>query len=232
MALDEALLRTRPGRTVLRTYAWAPPALSLGYFQELDPEEIAAVLRPEYGLVRRPTGGRAIFHGDEVTYAIVSPTGDPLVPRDALGAYRVVHSLLIRALARIGCRADFRGESGLESEAAGPEDELFCFYNSTAFDLAKGGRKLVGSAQRRTRHGLLMHGSIPLGPNPLTPRAACAGSDRETFEAALAEEAEAGLSITLTPSEPTAKERTLALRLAETRYAADSWTFRRTSTRA
>jgi lipoate-protein ligase A len=226
MALDEALLRTGPVRLTLRTYRWDPWSLSLGYFQTVDREEVERFLEGGFGLVRRPTGGGAIFHGPEVTYAVAWPTGFPGLPRDAEGAYGIVHGALARALGSLGVPTELRNDSALLSDT-GREGEFWCFYHSVAFDLVREGRKLVGSAQRRTRRGFLMHGSIPLEENPLTPEAAFAPAGAEEVSAALARELGLALGGDPEPGEATREEEATADRLARERYADPRWTFRR-----
>jgi lipoate-protein ligase A len=227
MALDEALLRAKPVRPTLRTSAWAPWSLSLGYFQAARRSETDRVTATGYGLVRRMTGGGAIFHGDEVTYSVVWPLDLPGVPRDTIGSYRLFHGLLARALKRLGVPAEPRGGRTLLSDTAAGAGEFWCFYHSVPFDLAARGRKLVGSAQRRTARGFLLHGSIPLGPNPFTPRAACAGVSREALEEAILAEWAAAFGAPPEPAAPTPAEREAAGRFAADRFALDSFTFRR-----
>jgi lipoate-protein ligase A len=227
MALDEALLRAEPVVPTLRTYAWAPWSLSLGYFQAARRTEIDRVTAAGYGLVRRMTGGGAIFHGDEVTYSVVWPLDLPGIPRDTLGSYRLFHGLLARALKRLGIPAEPRGGRRLLSDSTAGRDEFWCFYHSVPFDLAARGRKLVGSAQRRTARAFLLHGSIPLAANPFTPRAASAGAGREALEKAILGEWAATFGGPPEPSPPTAAERDAAARLAAERYSRGSFTFRR-----
>jgi lipoate-protein ligase A len=226
MALDEALLRADPVQLTLRTYRWDPWSLSLGYFQEVRREEVERLLADGHGLVRRPTGGGAIFHGPELTYAVVWPTGFPGLPRDAEGAYDVVHGALARALGGLGVATAPRNDAPLESDT-GREGEFWCFYHSVAFDLVLDGRKLVGSAQRRTRRGFLMHGSIPLRQNPLTPEAAWADTGPEEVSGAVARELALALDAAPEPGRPTAEEEAIADRLARRRYAEPGWTYRR-----
>ncbi len=116
MARDEALLRVPAPRPTLRTYTWAPWTLSLGYFQDVSPERVAGFRARGLGVVRRPTGGGAIFHADELTYAFVCPTGTPGVPDDAVGAYDLVHGAIARALARQGTDSAVRGDTPLASD--------------------------------------------------------------------------------------------------------------------
>ena len=173
MALDEALLRADSIVPTLRTYSWDPWTLSLGYFQAADPDRLARMREEGFGITRRATGGGAIFHGPELTYAVICPLDEPGFPREVEGAYDVVHGFIRAALTELGAPAEMRGDRLLRSDTTAPE-EFWCFYHSTSFDLVLGDRKLVGSAQRRSGLGFLMHGSIPIAANPfisIAPRA-------------------------------------------------------------
>jgi len=229
MALDEALLRVPDARPTLRTYTWSPFTLSLGYFQRVSRERVADFRARGFGVVRRPTGGGAIFHADELTYAFVCPTGTSGVPDDAVGAYDLVHGAIARALARQGTESAVRGDTTLVSDTGVP-NEFWCFYKSSEFDLISSGRKLVGSAQRRTGRGFLMHGSIPVSSNEETPEAADAGTTADALADLFAEELATGLSVDLPRGEMTDAELAAARALLSNRYASDRWTFRRTTT--
>lgn len=226
MALDEALLRSPAPRPTLRTYTWDPSTLSLGYFQRIDRRRVEALIAPGYGLVRRSTGGGAIFHSRELTFSVICPLGDPRLPAKTLEAYEVVHGAVIRALAGLGVHAEFRGETVPISESDSPEEDFFCFYKSVAFDLVAGKRKLVGSAQRRTGRCFLMHGSIPVGVNSLTPKAAAVGAPPEEVARALATEMAVFAGAPLLEAEPTRAESDLAEEFEQTRFGCDAWTFR------
>lgn len=156
MALDEALMRraVHTGVPILRIYSWSTPTLSFGRNQSAigryDPERITA---RGIGVVRRPTGGRAILHHREVTYSVTAPV-------DALGSaresYARINRLLLYGLERLGVAA--RVETGV-GRAPRPTDAP-CFEVPVAGELSVGGRKLAGSAQWRDGGGLLQHGSI------------------------------------------------------------------------
>jgi len=212
MALDEALLRADPIVPTLRTYAWNPWTLSLGYFQMTDPDVIASVRGEGLGVVRRPTGGGAIFHGPELTYAVICPL--------------VVHGILSLALGELGTPAEMRGNRILCSDTR-CDGEFWCFYDSTSFDLVLGDRKLVGSAQRRTGRGFLMHGSIPLAQNRFTPETATAGASYDELEEALARAAADTLGVRLIPGVPTPEETESSRHLTRSRYQTEEWIFRR-----
>jgi lipoate-protein ligase A len=229
MALDEALLRTASPRPTLRTYQWDPWTLSLGYFQAVRREVVASFRAKGYGVVRRNTGGGAIFHGPELTYSVVCPTGTPGVPDDAVGAYDLVHGAIRRALRTTGTESETRGDTELLSDTGIP-GEFWCFYKSSEFDLVSARRKLVGSAQRRTGRGFLMHGSIQALPNPETPEAADAGTDPQDLAQLVAGELADALGVEFLEEGMSAEELTLAADLERDRYATDRWTLRRVET--
>jgi lipoate-protein ligase A len=168
MAMDEAMLEAAAGgeSAYLRFYGWAVPTLSLGYFQRMA--EVRSDPRWEgRPAVRRPTGGGAIWHHHEVTYAVAVPPTSPLVrPNTAL--YRAVHGAIAGLLAERGLQARRRGEGGpLRGNA--PERPLLCFTGSDPEDIVGSGHKWVGSAQRRRDGAVLQHGSILLARSPEVP---------------------------------------------------------------
>jgi lipoate-protein ligase A len=165
MAVDEAIMRARAEGLVpptLRLYRWHPPAVSLGRFQALDARlDTHAIHARGYGLVRRPTGGRAILHADELTYSVVVRERDLEGGEALMSSYREISRGIETGLAYLGVQATAgRGEaSGGGSERALP---TICFAKAARCDLVAEGRKIVGSAQTRSRGVILQHGSIPL----------------------------------------------------------------------
>jgi len=163
MAIDEALLR-RPGPAVLRLYGWRPHAVSLGYFQPLA---AFADLPPGTEIVRRSTGGGAIWHADELTFALTADAA--LLPRELDASYALVHDALALALADVGVPV-VRVPDGASCGAR--PTSPWCFEHPGRHDLVDGSRrKLVGSAQRRIRGParVLHHGSIVLHRPARTP---------------------------------------------------------------
>ncbi len=165
MAVDEAILHARAEGQVeptLRLYRWQPPAVSLGRFQELDERIDPAVIRERgYGLVRRPTGGRAILHNDELTYSVVVRHTDIEGGEALMSSYRRISQGIEAGLALLGVKARMGGERGGDREPGRPLPTI-CFAKAARCDLVSAGRKVVGSAQTRTRGCVLQHGSIPL----------------------------------------------------------------------
>ena len=210
MGVDEALLATaiRVGLPTLRFYRWRGPWLSLGYAQRVDPAQLDACSCAGIGIVRRVTGGRAVLHGGDLTYAIAAREAD--LPPGLLGSYELVAGALTRALATLGVealavprvRARTRFEAGAGSETRGrsetrtgsaaharPETRapswqrrasFDCFASAAGYEIVAAGRKLAGSAQRRAGGGILQHGSIRLTPDPAAIQRACAIDGRRS----------------------------------------------------
>jgi lipoate-protein ligase A len=167
MAVDEALLEAYdtpapPSRPTLRLYGWTPPALSLGSRQPAAGAHDRAYLRAEnIDLVRRPTGGRAVLHEHERTYALVASLGRAPFAGGVVDVYRSIARALVAGLRRLGLEAD-DGEAIEAGPDPGPLGFPICFERAGAFEIAVAGRKLVGSAQVRRRGAFLQHGSIPM----------------------------------------------------------------------
>lgn len=164
MAVDEVLLDEAASGEglVLRTYAWAEPTLSIGYFQDAS-ERLAHPASLACPLVRRLTGGGAIVHDRELTYSVVLPADDPLA-RTRERLYREFHESLIECLADWSIEAMVWGKAGEASPAP-----FLCFQRRTELDVVLGPGKIAGSAQRRRRAAVLQHGSILLQRSTAAP---------------------------------------------------------------
>jgi lipoyl(octanoyl) transferase len=161
MAVDQALLEEaeRSGRAVLRLYRWDPPCLSFGRNEPaLARYDRAAIERLGLDVVRRPTGGRAVWHEHEVTYAVAAPIAAFGSLRES---YFEIHSRLAAALRDLG----------IEATLAAPPDRptvrlsdrpASCFALAVGGEVLAGGRKVIGSAQVRQGRAFLQHGSILL----------------------------------------------------------------------
>lgn len=162
MAIDEAIQQGVAAGTAsptLRLYSWEPPCLSLGRAQRVRDADRAALQAAGIDLVRRPTGGRAILHVDELTYSLTVPLSDPLVAGTVVESYRRLSAGLARGMERLGlsgCAADRqavrRGRSGGAA----------CFDGTSHYEITFDGKKLIGSAQARAGGVVLQHGSLPL----------------------------------------------------------------------
>lgn len=153
MALDEALLeghRLGLSPPTLRVTRWRQPTLSLGYAQKLEGLNLAACRAHGVELVRRPTGGRAVLHAGDFTYAFIGSG----LPAGVAASYRAISEAVARALAHLGL------ESALVSGRPGGGRPADCFAVATQADLCAAGAKLVGSAQTRRAGAVLQHGSL------------------------------------------------------------------------
>jgi lipoate-protein ligase A len=182
MAIDETLLELHlAGKTpaTLRFYGWKPPAVSFGYSQKVSERTVKNVQAAGYEAVRRPTGGRAVLHEGELTYCFVgsSPQQEgldfrpPQEVQEQLGLdqgspYEGFLAASVNEAYKQICRALIAGftEMGVSTDL-GKSDSAYkdfqdCFQATTQADLHYQGKKLVGSAQLRRRHGVLQHGSI------------------------------------------------------------------------
>src|ERR1043166_3427968 len=156
MAWDEALMARarRTGEAVLRVYAWSAPTLSLGRNQAArDAYDLEGAERRGVGIVRRPTGGRALLHDHEVTYSVTAPEAFDPSPR---GAYERINLVLLDALRALGVPAVV----ATVSARARPPGLSPCFDEPSAGEIVLDSRKLVGSAQWREAGAMLQHGSI------------------------------------------------------------------------
>lgn len=157
MARDQALLEAadRSGGAFLRLYRWSPACLSFGRNEPAQAcYDREAIERLGLDVVRRPTGGRAVWHDAEVTYAVAAPVAWFGSLRDG---YRAIHARLVEALRALGVPAECAADGRQPALHAGP-----CFASPASGEIVVHGRKLVGSAQVRHGSALLQHGSILL----------------------------------------------------------------------
>ena len=156
MATDAALLdeADRSGRAFLRLYRWSPPCLSFGRHEPATTRyDRAAIARLGLDVVRRPTGGRAVWHEHEVTYAVAAPVA-------AFGSLReTIHARLAAALRALGANAELATDGPTVRLSDGPTG---CFASPVGGEVLIGDRKVVGSAQVRRGAAFLQHGSILL----------------------------------------------------------------------
>ena len=162
MAVDEAILESTTRGDVpptLRLFAWQPACLSLGYAQSAADVDRERLAQRGWDLVRRPTGGKAILHTDELTYSVTGPQTEPRLAGSVLESYRRLSTALLKALHLLGIPAQSQAEVlHSEAESKGP----VCFEVPSNYEITVGGKKLIGSAQARRHEGVLQHGTLPL----------------------------------------------------------------------
>lgn len=254
MALDEALLKSTASKfapPTLRLYSWEPAALSLGFAQPFSDVDMGLLQGKYWDMVRRPTGGRAILHVDELTYSITAPLDEPLLTGNLLESYRTISRALLLALKVLGVTANGDKEylPGMTPVMPNP----VCFETPSNYEITTQGKKLIGSAQARKYGGLLQHGSLPLFGDLTRITQVLRYEDSQarqtaaenllahavtlenvlgkvislhTAEEAFIEGISAEFNIHLVPSSPTDYELELANDLMLTKYGSPEWTNR------
>lgn len=255
MARDEAVFLQslrRPTPTI-RFYSWLTPAVSVGYFQQIEGDvDLAACVGRGVDIVRRPTGGKAVFHAHDWTYAVAGRAGQNGFPDDILGTYRILSRCLIAGLRELGI------EAGMAEEGRPAPDTpvgASCFSAPSRYELLVNGRKICGSAQVRSRGSFLQHGSLLLDFDPSrTAELLLAGRgerersidhlrrsvtslrqegvtppDMATLCGVMKRAFESELDIELAEESMTPQEEALANRLLREKYADDEWNLKASS---
>jgi lipoate-protein ligase A len=231
MALDQAILEwisADPTFAVFRTYEWQPATLSLGYFQksvdvESDPRWLGVPL------VRRPTGGGAIWHHHELTYSLVIPHTHAGASRTT-DLYRLVHDAIAVVLRTAGLAAQRRQIAREKILNARP---FLCFTDRDPEDIVIRDVKVVGSAQRRLPGAVLQHGSLLLKQSPRTPELLGIGdlgsveSAPRSWSALLQNQILAAMGFFPEVGDLAAKVQDRAQVLEHTAYRDVGWTHRR-----
>ena len=227
MAIDEAILQAVAANEVpatMRFYRWSEPTISLGYFQKHDKLLGQDKVIQAMAVVRRQTGGGAILHDDELTYALILPLDKSA---DIEDTYRLVHDAFCAGLAACGVGAEYRGggDGGHERAQRGP---FFCFARTHRLDLMIGNDKLLGSAQRRIKNAVLQHGSLILDRHftQQPSAAACPASkpplDVQSLIATVAAAVSKGLGLRVVEGVLTGTEQQRQKELHR-KYAGDEW---------
>ncbi len=251
MALDEALLQsvaTGASPPILRLYRWQPATVTLGYAQSAQGDiNLEACRDANLDLVRRITGGRAVLHACEVTYAVIAPVQQGCFEGSVLECYRVIAEALQLALENLGLSA--RLVPGRRQSGPSRPDRAVCFTAPSQYELLIEGCKVAGSAQKRQGRGFLQHGSLPLEMDldllarilpgnrdiPAVKRFQKVGwlnrwSERPLniaeVEAALVTAFLHHLDVQWLDSQPSSTELQLAERLCAEKYVNPEWTFR------
>jgi lipoate-protein ligase A len=164
MAVDESILE-HIGRgdslPTLRLYSWRPPCLSLGHAQPFADVDVHRLNERGWDVVRRPTGGRAILHTDELTYSVIAPIDEPRLAGSILESYNRLAGALLQAVNSLGLPVEMKEDLDAHHETPNP----VCFEVPSAYEITVHGKKLIGSAQARRKEGVLQHGSLPLTGN-------------------------------------------------------------------
>lgn len=155
MAIDEANLNfIKSDEIILRFFGWEPPSVSIGIFQKIKDINIDYLKENNIPLVRRPTGGKGVYHDYELTYSIVIPYTHQLFKLDIIELYKEISKVFIDSLKEFGINANLTQKSGNEKG--------FCFSSQNYYEVSVNKKKIIGSAQRRKKEGILQQGSIPI----------------------------------------------------------------------
>lgn len=244
MALDEAIseaVREKLSPPTLRLYQWDRPSLSIGYFQKTSDINTDYCRMKEYPLVRRLTGGRAILHDEELTYSFSSSADSSPFQGSLLDNYSIISNALLSGLRQIGLHA----ESSFQRKRNAGHKNPACFKAVSYGEITAGGKKIVGSAQKRYRDGFMQHGSILLCFNAKALSSVLMQSSTDDFReigsvstymrdvsvtdlrTAIKEAFERDLRVKVISDNPTKYELTLAGKLETEKYATREWNFRR-----
>jgi lipoyl(octanoyl) transferase len=167
MAIDEAIfLETCKNKKppTIRFYGSAPSAVSIGYFQDAKKDlNVEKCRRQGIHIARRITGGKAVYHFNELTYSVAACEQEKIFPADISGTYEIISRCIARGLRRLGLDAVLAEEGRVQKK----EDRNSCCFSTPAkSELLVKGRKICGSAQVRKREGFLQHGLLLLDFNP------------------------------------------------------------------
>lgn len=244
MAIDEALFRCFDpvaSQPVLRLYGWQPAALSLGRFQKAgDDLDLTRCSADNLTIVRRITGGGAIWHADELTYSLVCSPAQTPPATSVKDSFRLLTSFLLGFYRVLGLDSAYAIDLAPPGSRLGQRTPL-CFAGKENYDILVNGRKIGGNAQRRSRQIIFQHGSIPVqnrvqqGLNYLKIRPqgidqittclvdeGCA-ADYELLKQSLLQQFAAQLGVELQPDGLTEQEQALSEQLMAEKYGADCW---------
>lgn len=245
MALDEAIsteVRRGPSPPTLRLYGWEKPSLSLGCFQSVSDINSDYCKDHAIPVVRRPTGGRAILHGDELTYSFSAKTDKGLFSHGLLDSYKKISMAFSVSFHKIGIHA---GAKQKREKGRVLARSPLCFQSSSFGEILLENKKLVGSAQKRWNNGLLQQGSIPYCFQEEILQGICGSEqtaslrhcmltlkdiyplfDENKFKNAVASSFEEAFGIRLLLSAPSPEEYFLAEEIRTQKYLQDDWNFR------
>jgi len=232
MAVDQALLESVEwsGVPTLRMYAWEPATLSLGYFQSYSDcdKYLPTATCP---VVRRASGGGAILHHLETTYCLCVPSRHRWSARNT-ELYTTVHDCIIESLAEwdvVVAAYEQSKHPQQPSRAASDKAAFLCFLRRSSGDLILQDHKVVGSAQRRSKSGLLQHGSILWERSVITPELPGINDlaeqcvDQVQFVESFVSRLARKLELPMRRYEITDDERKLARQIMQSKFGTDAW---------
>jgi lipoyl(octanoyl) transferase len=250
MALDEAVavaVRADNARPTLRFYEWDLPSVSIGCFQKIGDIDTEYCRQCKIPFVRRPTGGRAILHGDEITYSFSVKTKHGLFSRGLLDSYKKISAAFEKAFLKIGLAPELKlPKDNRHTLTEDMRKSPLCFQSVSYGEISVMSGKIIGSAQKRWPDGLLQQGSIPFSPDrEKTGRVfgiePSSGSNNElcglkdiisdlnpgVLKEAIRASFEEIFDVSFVMSTPSKEEVSLAHELESLKYSSSHWTFHR-----
>ena len=250
MAMDEAIARSvRKGLAppTLRVYGWKRSSVSIGRFQKIGDIDTDYCTKMHIPVMRRPTGGRAILHGHEVTYSFSVKTGAGIFSRGLYDSYREISVALGHALGQVGIdhEMNHERESHRTSERERGLKNPLCFQSTSYGEITVHKRKVIGSAQKRWPDALMQQGCIPFTVDTTTTAkvfrhatgtvrdirdggllAIAPGITPLSLKCALRTAFEETFGVGLIPSPVSQEEHHLAAELEADKYLSDGWIFK------
>lgn len=244
MAIDEAIseaVRERLSPPTLRIYQWDKPSISIGYFQRISDIDIDYCTKKRYPIVRRPTGGRAILHNNELTYSLSTRFDSRIFRGNLYEDYAVISNALLSGLKLCGIDARTKLSRKREPGQKSPA----CFKSISYGEITVCSKKIIGSAQKRYSNGFMQQGSIPISINTRELCNVLKGDSEEDFNSIgsvkefapeitfndlknlLKEAFETTLKIKMISDNPTKFELKLAKELEFNKYSTRQWNFRK-----
>jgi lipoate-protein ligase A len=165
MAADQALLENASTiqTPTLRVYSWKPACISLGIHQSIHDIDLDLCRRDNVDVVRRPSGGRGVFHHEEITYSVIFPRGSSMYLRSLTEIYDQINRGLLCGIRKLGVPAEIEKRSLDIRNHYQSKLSTSCFSAAAKYEIVIHGKKMVGSAQRKLPSGVLQHGSILIG---------------------------------------------------------------------
>lgn len=248
MALDESLavsVRGRESPPVLRIYSWGKPSVSIGCFQKSEDIDFVFCEKQGIPVVRRPTGGRALLHYNDITYSFSSRTTDGIFKSELLESYRKISCAFEIAFKKAGIFAEIKLLKDKKRSFKKTNNPL-CFESISYAELSVNNKKIIGSAQKRWNDCLLQQGSIPITTNCIliqkifslnkaqysienftTLKYLMPEIKIEEFKEIIKISFEQIFDIKFIDCQPTKKEILFAKEIENTKYLSDKWTRKR-----
>jgi lipoyl(octanoyl) transferase len=251
MALDEAIattVRKELAPPTLRLYGWDSPSVTIGCFQKMIDIDSAYCKSMGIPVVRRPTGGRGILHGKELTYSFSARTDAGIFSHGLIDSYKKISEAFGLAFTKIGIVPEVKLTRKIPNglKKSQPARNPLCFHSVSYGEISLNKRKIVGAAQKRWRDGLLQQGSVPVRISYDEVFLIFHCSDPQSIQKTMCGLSEIGISFTMErlknalraafeevftiqfeSASPSPEEINLTEELKAEKYSTDQWNFQR-----